>query len=64
MFRWLSGRIRCLGGKHERSEKHVRRADTEGGYISRCSYCRTPMKRRTKRHWVTISQRELQELQR
>lgn len=49
--------MRCLGGKHERSEKHIRQSADEK-HVSRCRYCGTPMKRRAKRDWVVISRDE------
>ena len=49
--------MRCLGGKHERSEKHIRQSADEK-HVSRCRYCGTPMKRRAKRDWVVISRAE------
>jgi hypothetical protein len=49
--------MRCLSGKHERSEKHIR-PSADAKYVSRCRYCGTPMKRRAKRDWVVISRAE------
>jgi hypothetical protein len=54
---WIAGRSRCLGGKHERSEKHIRQS-TDDKHISICRYCRTPLKRRAKRDWIVISRAE------
>ncbi len=58
VFGWIAGRIRCLGGEHERSEQHVRRAAGTEAYVSKCRYCGTPMRRRAKRDWVVISRAE------
>lgn len=44
--------MRCLGGKHERSQAHARKIDDGDRYESVCMYCRTPMIRRAKRDWV------------
>jgi hypothetical protein len=52
LFSWIAGRSRCLGGKHERSEKHVRRTGENEKFTSICKYCRTPMTRRAKRDWI------------
>ncbi|MES2986434.1 MAG: hypothetical protein V4808_00875 [Pseudomonadota bacterium] len=56
MFGWIFGRIACLGGKHERSLKHVKQAPDER-HTSVCSYCSVPMQRRAKRDWVVIRKR-------
>jgi len=63
LFKWVSGRVRCLGGKHERSEKHIRQSADEK-HVSICRYCRTPMKRRAKRDWIVISRSEYRALRR
>lgn len=52
MWDWISGRIRCIGGKHERSEKHAQRSGGEDQYISKCRYCGVHMTRRAKRDWI------------
>ena len=52
MFKWIAGRVRCLGGKHERSQAHAQKIDEGDRYTSICMYCRTPMVRRAKRDWV------------
>jgi hypothetical protein len=57
VFSWISGRVGCLGGKHERSEKHIR-PSADNKHVSRCRFCRTPMKRRAKRDWIVISRAE------
>ncbi len=56
VFQWITGRFRCLAGKHERSYRHVRK-DEEGNYTSICVYCRAPMQRRAKRDWVVAPRR-------
>jgi ribosomal protein S14 len=63
LVKWIAGRVRCLGGRHERSEKHIR-ASTDEKHVSRCRYCGTPMKRRAKRDWIVISRAEYRELAR
>lgn len=50
MFRWLSGRLNCVRGKHERSASAVRRVS--GTYESKCAYCGVPMLRLAKRNWI------------
>lgn len=51
MLRWVIGRLRCVGGKHERSLKLVQ--ITKGDlHTSVCSFCRKPMIRRGKRDWI------------
>jgi len=55
VFSWISGRMRCFGGKHERSEKHIERAGADERFVSKCRFCGTPMRRRAKRDWVVIS---------
>lgn len=57
MINWISGRVSCLGGKHERSEKHIR-LSSDDKHVSLCRYCRAPMKRRAKRDWIVISRAE------
>ena len=57
MVRWIKGRLRCLRGKHERSEKHARKPEGAERYTSVCSYCRIPMERRAKRDWIVLSRR-------
>lgn len=57
VFGWIFGRLRCLGGKHERSQKHARKADGAERYTSVCTYCGIPMERRAKRDWVVIPKR-------
>ncbi|NYT41166.1 hypothetical protein HZY97_10390 [Sphingomonas sp. R-74633] len=52
MFGWIGGRVRCIGGKHERSEKHAQRVGEAEKYISRCRYCGIHMTRRAKRDWI------------
>lgn len=52
MFGWIIGRIRCLGGKHERSQKHARKVEGAERFTSICIYCRVPMERRAKRDWI------------
>jgi hypothetical protein len=49
---WIAGRARCLGGKHERSEKHAERVGEGDKYVSRCRYCGVHMTRRAKRDWI------------
>ncbi|WP_404336416.1 hypothetical protein AB2M62_19210 [Sphingomonas sp. MMS12-HWE2-04] len=58
MINWVSGRVRCLGGKHERSEKHIYRAGEDERFVSKCRFCGVPMQRRAKRDWITISRAE------
>jgi hypothetical protein len=52
VFGWISGRVRCVSGKHERSEKHAQRIDNNDKYISKCRYCGVHMTRRAKRDWI------------
>jgi hypothetical protein len=52
---WILGRIRCLRGNHERSQKHAKKVDDADRYTSICTYCHTPMVRRAKRDWVVAS---------
>ena len=63
VFSWISGPVRCLGGRHERSEKHIR-SSTDDKHVSICRFCRTPMKRRAKRDWIAISRSEYRDLAR
>jgi ribosomal protein S14 len=60
VINWVSGRVRCLGGKHERSEKHIR-ASEDDRFVSRCRFCGVPMKRRAKRDWIVISRTEFRD---
>ena len=64
MFSWIAGRLRCFGGKHERSEKHIERTGEQERYVSKCRFCRTPMRRRAKRDWMVISRAEYREARR
>ncbi|MBX3563210.1 MAG: hypothetical protein KF730_01410 [Sphingomonas sp.] len=57
VFRWIAGRMRCLGGKHERSQKHAVKADGDDKYTSRCMYCGVSMIRRAKRDWIVAPKR-------
>ena len=52
MLSWLLGRMRCLSGKHERSQKHAVRLDGDEQYTSKCAYCGVPMRRLAKRRWI------------
>jgi len=54
VFRWLVGRLRCLGGKRERSQRHAHKPEGAERYISRCIYCRVPLERREKRDWIVV----------
>lgn len=58
LFEWISGRLRCTGGTHERSEKHIARGGHNAPFVSKCRFCGTPLKRRAKRDWIVISRRE------
>jgi hypothetical protein len=58
VFTWFTGRSRCFGGKHERSEKHIERTGADEGYVSKCRFCGTPMRRLGKRNWIVISRSE------
>ena len=52
MFKWISGRLGCMAGRHERSQaKAFKRAGADR-YESVCVYCGTPMLRLGKRNWV------------
>ncbi|MBY0520663.1 MAG: hypothetical protein K2P79_09580 [Sphingomonas sp.] len=53
MFKWISGRVACLGGTHARDKDKVRKLPGAEHYESVCSYCGTPMLRLGKRNWVT-----------
>jgi hypothetical protein len=55
VFNWVAGRLRCFGGKHDRSEKHLVKSAHDERYVSKCRFCGTPMRRRAKRDWVLIS---------
>ena len=55
MIQWIAGRVRCVSGKHERSEKYIERASESDRFVSRCRFCGVPMKRRAKRDWIVIS---------
>ncbi len=57
MFKWIAGRLRCVRGKHERSQKHAQKADDGERYVSVCVYCRVPMVRRAKRDWIVAPKR-------
>jgi hypothetical protein len=59
---WVSGRLRCVGGRHERSDKHLKSTGEADKFVSKCRYCGVPMRRRAKRDWVVISKREFNEL--
>ncbi len=52
MYNWIAGRIRCVGGRHERSEKHVQRVGEVEKFVSKCRYCGVHMTRRAKRDWI------------
>ncbi|WP_374129747.1 hypothetical protein [Sphingomonas sp. 28-62-20] len=52
MIKWIAGRLNCLRGKHERSNKRARKPDGADHYESVCSYCGVPMQRLGKRNWV------------
>ena len=58
MIQWMAGRLRCLSGKHERSEKHIERTAEADHFVSKCRYCGVPLKRRAKRDWIVISRAE------
>jgi hypothetical protein len=58
VLKWFAGRLRCFGGKHDRSEKHIRRGTQEERFISKCRFCGIPMRRRSKRDWIVISRAE------
>lgn len=64
MFSWVAGRLRCFGGKHERSEKHIERAGDNERFVSKCRFCGTPMRRRAKRDWVVISRADYRDARR
>jgi len=64
VFSWFAGRLRCVGGKHDRSEKHIERAAKDDRFVSKCRYCGTPMRRRAKRDWVVISRAEYRDVRR
>jgi hypothetical protein len=55
VFKWIAGRLGCFGGKHERSEKHVRREGESEKFTSVCRYCGVHMTRRAKRDWIVTS---------
>ena len=52
VFGLISGRLRCFGGRHERSEKHAQRVGEDEKFISKCRYCGVHMTRRAKRDWI------------
>ncbi|OYY79673.1 MAG: hypothetical protein B7Y43_01015 [Sphingomonas sp. 28-62-20] len=52
VIKWIAGRLNCLRGKHERSNKRARKPDGADHYESVCSYCGVPMQRLGKRNWV------------
>ncbi|WHU02026.1 MULTISPECIES: hypothetical protein [unclassified Sphingomonas] len=52
MINWIAGRARCIGGRHERSEKHAQRIGGDDKYVSKCRYCGVHMTRRAKRDWI------------
>jgi hypothetical protein len=64
VFSWFAGRLRCVGGKHDRSEKHIVRAGNAEQLVSKCRFCGTPMRRRAKRDWVVISRAEYRDVRR
>lgn len=64
MFSWFAGRLRCFGGKHDRSEKHIERAGNDERFVSKCRFCGTPMRRRAKRDWEVISRAEYRDSRR
>jgi len=64
VFSWFAGRLRCVGGKHDRSEKHIERAAKDERFVSKCRFCGTPMRRRAKRDWVVISRAEYRDVRR
>lgn len=64
MFNWVKGRLRCLDGKHDRSEKHIVRAGSDERFVSKCRFCGTPMRRRAKRDWVVISRADYRDARR
>lgn len=50
MFTFIRGLVRCTGGKHERSADHLHKVGED--YFSQCRFCRTKMRRLSKRNWV------------
>jgi len=64
VFSWIAGRLRCLDGKHERSEKHIERARGDEHFVSKCRFCGTPLRRRAKRNWIVISRADYREARR
>lgn len=64
MFNWVAGRMRCFGGRHERSEKHIERPENDEHFVSKCRFCGTPLRRRAKRDWVVISRAEYRDARR
>jgi hypothetical protein len=58
VFNWFAGRMRCFSGKHDRAEKHIARAGDDDRFVSKCRFCGTPMQRRAKRDWITMSRAE------
>jgi hypothetical protein len=61
VLHWFTGRLRCASGKHERSEKHIQRVGDDEGFVSKCRFCGTPMKRLAKRNWIPITRREFRQ---
>lgn len=61
MFNLIAGLLRCIQGRHERSDKRIIKTN-EGSYVSICRCCRAPMKRRAKRDWEVISRAECKAL--
>lgn len=64
MFSWFAGRLRCFGGKHDRSEKRIERGAKDDRFVSKCRFCGTPMRRRAKRDWEVISRAEYRDARR
>ena len=58
MVRYLLGLSRCARGKHERCAQRAR--EVSETYVSRCVYCRVPMRRLRKREWIV--DRDVREL--